>query len=287
MLGENSSIEFVLKEFQEDFQKYGSSKEKVRDLNKSLKSFAKIFSVEQCITVAQILKTMLPETLKTNDGFPNIVTDLLNGFVLEVLGNRPPSSESPFYEQLLSVPEKPLPREILINRSAGKGNLSLLERLHSEQKLSQMEAMHMVDQRVGLNDFHGREAPLRTDFFIEKVKELFPLLSRDMYLDFVYQPAKEPYPLSSYNDMVKAASDGSFRKPGSIFFNIIVANLPQDTPTQHRAMLEAVIEAGVYENQRPPIEEWLVLDNRLRLEGEVKSVVDCSSKETTNKSRKI
>lgn len=279
--------EFVLKEFLEDFQRYGSSKEKVIDLNKSLKSFIKIFSVEQCITVAQILKTMLPEILKTNDSFPNIVTNLVNGFVLEVLGNRSASSVSPFYEQLLAVPEKPLTREILINRSAGKGNLSLLERLHSEQKISQTEAMHMVDKRVGLNDFHGRGSPLRTDFFIEKVKELFPLLSRDMYLDFVYQPEKEPYPLSSYNSMVKEAGDGSFRKQGSIFFNIIVANLPQDTPTQHRALLKAVIEAGVFDNQRPSIEEWLVLDNRLRLEDEVKSVVDCSSKETTNRSRKI
>lgn len=267
-----SYVEFVLKDFLEGFEK-NKSKDEINEWYKTLMDMSKMFSIEQCLVVAQVTKALLPEEMSCWDNkAPYTRKSMVANFVLEVLSSRTSSIESPMYEQLLSVPEKPLTREVLCNRSAIKGNLKLLERLHSEQNVSLAEVMNMLDNRVRMNDSKHFKR-FKTDFFIEKLLEIYPKLSRDLYLDFVQQEANPPFPASTYQKMFKNWKTNTFEFHSSMFFNVVYKNLPQKYSTHHRELLEKMLSQTPTEHhQRSVLEEWLVLDDRVRLEEQLKDI---------------
>lgn len=266
-----SYVEFVLKDFLEGFEK-NKSKDKINEWYKTLMDMSKMFSIEQCLVVAQVTKALLPEKMSCWDNkAPYTRKSMVANFVLEVLSTRTSSIESPMYEQLLSVPEKPLTREVLCNRSAIKGNLKLLERLHSEQNVSLAEVMNMLDNRVRMNDSKHFKR-FKTDFFIEKLLEIYPKLSRDLYLDFVQQEEKPPFPKSVYQEAFRNFETRGF-EDRSLFFNIVCSNLPQKRPTHHRRLLEKILNCTTdVPHQQQVLEEWLVLDDRIRLEEQLKDL---------------
>lgn len=266
-----SYVEFVLKDFLEGFEK-NKSKDKINECYKTLMDMSKMFSIEQCLVVAQVTKALLPEKMSCWDNkAPYTRKSFVANFVLEVLSARTSSIESPMYEQLLSVPEKPLTREVLCNRSAIKGNLKLLERLHSEQNISLAEVMNMLDNRVRMNDSKHFKR-FKTDFFIEKLLEIYPTLSRDLYLDFVQQEEKPPFPKSVYQEAFRNFETRGF-EDRSLFFNIVCSNLPQKRPTHHRRLLEKILNSTTdVPHQQQVLEEWLVLDDRVRLEEQLKDL---------------